>query len=116
MRIIKSCKYDSEAVLNLGTKLWDILPGNIKKAESLQDFKDKIKFWAPLNFPCKLCKTYIANVGYVSVFSFMRFQFPNLLNASTYDSITCLMRQLLFGIVWWIGILIIYICKISFHL
>ena len=64
-RIIKSCKYGSETVSNLGAKLWDILPENIKKAESLQEFKNKIKYWTPLNCPCKLCKTYIANVGYV---------------------------------------------------
>ena len=63
-RIIKSCKYGSETVLSLGAKLWDILPENNKKAESLQDFKSKIKFWTPLNCPCKLCKTYIANVDY----------------------------------------------------
>ena len=25
-RIIKSCKYDSETVSNLGAKLWDIVP------------------------------------------------------------------------------------------
>ena len=41
-RIIKSCKYVSETVSNLGAKLWGILPENIKKAESLQVFK-KIK-------------------------------------------------------------------------
>ena len=38
-RIIKSCKYVSETVSNLGAKLWDILPENIKKGESLQEFK-----------------------------------------------------------------------------
>ena len=37
-RIIKSCKHGSETVSNLGAKLWDILPENIKKAESLQGF------------------------------------------------------------------------------
>ena len=40
--IIKSCIYGSETVLNLGTKLWDILPENLKKVESPQDFKNKI--------------------------------------------------------------------------
>ena len=38
-RIIKSCKYGSETVSNLGAKLWDVLPENIKKAESLQQLK-----------------------------------------------------------------------------
>ena len=65
LRIIRLCKYGSETVSNLGTKLWDILPENIKKAESLQEFKNEIKYWTLLNCPCKLCKTYIANVGYV---------------------------------------------------
>ena len=52
-RILKSCKYGSETVSNLGPKLWDI-PENIKKAESLQEFKNKIKYWTPLNFLCKV--------------------------------------------------------------
>ena len=60
--ITKSCKYGGQTVWNLGAKLWDILPENIKKAQSLQHFKKKIKFWTPFNCPCKLCKTYIANV------------------------------------------------------
>ena len=48
-----------------GAKLWDTLPENITKHKSLQEFENKIKYWTPLNYPCKLCKTYIANVGYV---------------------------------------------------
>ena len=63
--IIKSCKYGSETFSNLGTKLWDILQENIKKAESLQDLKKKTKSWTPLNFLFKLCETYIDNIGYV---------------------------------------------------
>ena len=31
-RIIKPCKYDSENVSNVGSKLWDILPENILKS------------------------------------------------------------------------------------
>ena len=52
-RILKSCKYGSETVSNLGPKLWNI-PKNIKKAEILQEFKNKIKYWTPLNFLCKV--------------------------------------------------------------
>ena len=43
-RIIKLYKYGSEIVSNLGAKLWDIPPENIKKTESLQNFKKKKKF------------------------------------------------------------------------
>ena len=42
-QMIKSCKYGSETVSNLGAKLWDILLENIKKAESPQDFKKKAR-------------------------------------------------------------------------
>ena len=41
-QIIKSCKYGSETVWNLGAKLWDILPENVK-AEALKDFKKPIR-------------------------------------------------------------------------
>ena len=41
-----------------------LLPLRLGLAESLQDFKNKIKFWNPLIVLCKLFKTYIANVGY----------------------------------------------------
>ena len=43
-RIIKSCKYDSETVFNLGTNLWYTYKKIFKKTEYLQDFKSKVKF------------------------------------------------------------------------
>ena len=64
-RSIKSCKCSGETVSNLSTKIRDILPENIKKADSLKDFKNKIKISLLINCLCKLCKTYVANVGYV---------------------------------------------------
>ena len=64
-RSIKSCKCAGETVSNLSTKIRDILPENIKKADSLKDFKNKIKLWLLINCLRKLCKIYVANVGYV---------------------------------------------------
>ena len=40
-RIIKSCKYGSETVSNLGAKLLDILPENIKKLNLFRNLKRK---------------------------------------------------------------------------
>ena len=40
-RIIKSCKYGSETVSNLGAKLWDILPENIKKLNLFRNLETK---------------------------------------------------------------------------
>ena len=33
--------------------------------ESLADFKGKIKTWVPENCPCRFCKTYIHQVGFI---------------------------------------------------
>ena len=52
MHIIKSSKYGSETVSNLGAKLWDILSDNIKKAKS------EAEFWTPLNCPRTLSDIY----------------------------------------------------------
>ena len=40
-RIIKSCKYGNETVLNLGEKLWYILPENVKKLNLFRILKTK---------------------------------------------------------------------------
>ena len=51
----------------VGPKIWDIIPGNIKKASSFTIFKNKIKSWVPEGCPCKLCKYYVQGLGYVPI-------------------------------------------------
>ena len=53
---------------NLGAKIWDLLPEEIKNASSLSVFKTKIKKWIPKKCPCKLCQTYIKNIGFLSLY------------------------------------------------
>ena len=43
-RIIKSCKYGSETVSNIGAKLWDILPEKFKKLNLFNILKRKLNF------------------------------------------------------------------------
>ena len=50
----------------LGVKIWNLVPTCIKQSETLQIFKTRIKCWKPVNCPCKICKTYISNVGYIN--------------------------------------------------
>ena len=59
----KTVYYGTETISVLGPKLWIILPDNYKNSKSLKEFK--IKNWVPLNCPCRLCKTYIQNVGFI---------------------------------------------------
>ena len=46
-------------------QLWNLVPTNIEDALSLSTFKKKIKPWYCDSCTCRLCKTYIASVGFV---------------------------------------------------
>ena len=39
--------FGTKSIINLGTKLWNMVPENIKSSESLNVFKSKIKHWTP---------------------------------------------------------------------
>ena len=54
-----------ETLRVLGPKIWNLLPKNIKLAPSLSVFKEKIKSWVPLKCPCRLCKVYITELGFI---------------------------------------------------
>ena len=61
----KTVYYRTETMSVLRPKLWIILPDEYKNSISLKEFKSKIKNWVPLNCPCRLCKTYVQNVGFI---------------------------------------------------
>ena len=61
-RKIRTTKYGIETPY-LGPKLWNLVPNEYKTIESLEDFKAKLKTWVLENCPCRLCKTYIHQVG-----------------------------------------------------
>ena len=63
--IVKSVPKDLESLSYLGPKIWELLPLVIKEAENISQFKAKIKKWNPKNCPCRLCKIYLQNVGFI---------------------------------------------------
>ena len=62
---IRTTQYRIESVSNLGAKLWNLLPREIKNSSSLTFFKNKMRKWAPEKCPCKLYQTYINNIRYI---------------------------------------------------
>ena len=56
--------YGIESVRYRGPKTWELLPDNIKQATTLAEFKTKIK--RSKDCTCRLCKTYIQNLGYIN--------------------------------------------------
>ena len=55
---IPTTQYGIESVSNLGAKLLNLLPREIKNSSSLTVFKKKIRKWTCEKCPCKLCQTY----------------------------------------------------------
>ena len=46
-------------------KIWELIPTDIKNCKSLNCFKSKIKLWIPYDCPCRICKIYIQNLGFI---------------------------------------------------
>ena len=46
-------------------QLWSLVPTDVKSAPDVIQFKSKIKHWEGTECPCKLCRTYLRNIGYV---------------------------------------------------
>ena len=61
---IRTTKYGTETISHLGPKIWDMLPAECKDANSLMEFKHRIKKWIPENCPCRLCKRYVGEIGF----------------------------------------------------
>ena len=55
----------SESASYLGPKISEEIPTDIKNKDSLIGFKNEIKKWKPLNCPCRICKTFIPNLGFI---------------------------------------------------
>ena len=57
---IQTTTYGSETLKYHGTKIWDLVPEEIKVCRSLKEFKYKIKKWKPDG-----CKVFIHSLGFI---------------------------------------------------
>ena len=64
-RQVHSVYHGMESLSFLCPKIWDLVPLELKQLESLEVFKLKIKKWILFECPCRLCRTYIQQVGFV---------------------------------------------------
>ena len=62
---VKSVHYGIQSVQHLRSKICNIVPQNVRESNSLNKFKSLNKFWKPNTCPCRLCKNYIAQVGFI---------------------------------------------------
>ena len=52
-----------------GSLIWNSIPAKLKEINYFQVFKSEIKAWRPTNCPCRLCKNYVENLGFVNIAS-----------------------------------------------
>ena len=53
-RRVKSLGWGTKSISSLASKIWEILPSEIKDSGTLQIFNAKIKNWVPVGCPCRL--------------------------------------------------------------
>ena len=63
---LRTVKYGTETIRNMGPKTWDLVPNYIKESKSLLEFQKKIKKWKTSECKCRLCKTYVFDLGFVN--------------------------------------------------
>ncbi len=68
--MIKTVHFGSETVRYRGPQLLYRLPEEIRNAESYLQFRSRIKQWRRDECTCKLCKTFVPNLGYLMNFTF----------------------------------------------
>ena len=62
---IRTSKFGFETVSKIAAILWNDLPAELKIAESLKIFKQKIKLWSPNDCTCKICRKFIKDLAYI---------------------------------------------------
>ena len=62
---VRSVYNGTETVYFRGPKTWLLVPENIRNSKSLTIFKEKISLWKPVGCTCRLCKTFIPNLGFL---------------------------------------------------
>ena len=62
---LTTVRYGLETALYRAPQLWSLVAADLKSLPNVNLFKSKIKHWECTECPCKLCKTYLKNIGYV---------------------------------------------------
>ena len=62
---VKTTHYSIQSIKYLAPKICNLAPDQIKHCGSLTTFKHFIKSWSSSDCPCRLCKIYITQVGFI---------------------------------------------------
>ena len=61
----RTTKHGLQTASYIGVQLWDSLPENVRASTSLASFCASVSKLDSLKCSCRLCATYVENVGYI---------------------------------------------------
>ena len=64
-RMVHTINCGTETIRYRGQRIWHYLPQEIKDSNSVQQFKNKIKYWNNEDCDCRLCRQYIPRLGFL---------------------------------------------------
>ena len=64
---VNSSKYGLNSIRFFASKVWQIVPMEMKSSKGLEDFKNKIRRWESGECNSKLCKDFVSNLGYANL-------------------------------------------------
>ena len=62
---VNTCNYSLNSLRYFASKVWSIIPMSLKNIDNVEKFKSEIKKWKPKECSCKLCRSFIQNLGYI---------------------------------------------------
>ena len=72
---VNSSKYGLNSIIFFSSKLWQMVPMEIRNLKSLKGFRNKIRRWETDGCDCKLCKDFVSNLGHVNLVLAVRYFF-----------------------------------------
>ena len=61
-----SVDFGTETISSRGSLLWNLIPDNIKSEPILEPLKEMIRRWKCEPCPCRMCKTCLKHIGFIS--------------------------------------------------
>ena len=65
---VNTTKFGLNSLRHFASKVWNMIPIEIKNSSTVETFKSKISKWEPIDYDCKLCQNYLHRIGYVNLF------------------------------------------------
>ena len=65
---VNSTKFGLNSLRDFASKVWSMIPIEIKNSWAVEIFKSKISKWEPNDCDCKLCQDYLPRIRYFNLF------------------------------------------------